>query len=307
MQRLLATAVSLLLPITIASAQGSQPTTKGAEKKVNRDPSAAQLITSDIHNFWRAFDAATPQDNLNVFKREYLDKGSIGLKDFSKARFPTVCQLVPVVEKNRDHYAAARARTLKVESMKGPIRSSFGKLKELYPDAVFPDVYFMIGANNTGGTTSDNGLLIGVEVYDKLEAIPHVVAHELIHYQQKYPDYDLLGFAIMEGSADFLGGLISGGFNNAHLHAYGDAHERELWLAFKNDFRSKDWGVWFYDPEKAKARGIPKDMGYYIGYQITEAYYNQAQDKKQAVKDILEIKDFGQFLRASKYEEKFGG
>lgn len=306
MRRLLTIAVLLLLAITVASAQGSQQPAKESEKKVNHKPKAAQLITSDIPNFWRAFDLATPQNNLNVFKREYLDKGSIGLKDFSKARFPTVCQLLPAVEKNHDHYAAARARTLKIDSVGVPVRSSFGKLEELYPDAVFPDVYFMIGANNTGGTTSDNGLLIGVEVYDNLEAIPHVVAHELIHFQQKYPEFNLLGFAIMEGSADFLGKLISGGFNNSHLHTYGDAHERELWVAFKNDFQSKDWGVWFYDPVKAKARGIPKDMGYYIGYKITEAYFNQAQDKKQAVRDILEIKDFNQFLKASKYEEKFG-
>jgi hypothetical protein len=141
MQRLLITAVSLLLAITIASAQGSQQLAKESEKKVDRDPDAAQLITSDIPNFWRAFDLATPQNNLNVFKREYLDKGSIGLKDFSKARFPTVCQLVPAVEKNRDHYAAARARTLNIESAKAPIRSSFSKLEELYPEAVFPDVY----------------------------------------------------------------------------------------------------------------------------------------------------------------------
>ena len=50
----------------------------------------------------------------------------------------------------------------------------------------------------------------------------------------------------------------------------------------------------------------PADLGYYIGYKIAEAYYKNAADKKQAVKDILEIKDFNEFLKASKYEEKFG-
>jgi len=43
----------------------------------------------------------------------------------------------------------------------------------------------------------------------------------------------------------------------------------------------------------------------FIGYKIAESYYSRAKDKKQAVKDILEIKDFNQFLKASRYDEKF--
>ena len=42
-----------------------------------------------------------------------------------------------------------------------------------------------------------------------------------------------------------------------------------------------------------------------MGYKICEAYYRAAKDKKQAMKDILEIKDFIQFLRDSGYEQKF--
>jgi hypothetical protein len=44
---------------------------------------------------------------------------------------------------------------------------------------------------------------------------------------------------------------------------------------------------------------------YYVGYKIVESYYNRAKDKKQAVKDILDIKDFNAFLNASGYDEKF--
>jgi uncharacterized protein YjaZ len=45
----------------------------------------------------------------------------------------------------------------------------------------------------------------------------------------------------------------------------------------------------------------PADLGYYVGYKICEAYYNQAKDKKQAVKDILTIQDYKQFLAKSGY------
>ena len=56
--------------------------------------------------------------------------------------------------------------------------------------------------------------------------------------------------------------------------------------------------------EAAKER--PADLGYYIGYKICEAYYQNAKDKKQAIKDILGIKDFNQFLKDSGYQGKFG-
>ena len=56
---------------------------------------------------------------------------------------------------------------------------------------------------------------------------------------------------------------------------------------------------WLYQGQEAKGR--PADLGYYIGYKICESYYRAAKDKKQAVKDILEIKDFNQFLKDSQY------
>lgn len=296
-----------LTTLLLFAASPAQTLPQAGEQRVNHDPDAAELITSDIPNFWRAYDQMTPENDLFVFKREYLDRGSAGLKDFSKARF-TVCDLVNAVESNRAFYASVRQDTLRVEGMKGRMRASFRKLKELYPEAVFPDVYFLVGANNSGGTTSDRGLLIGTERFGgRIEEMPYTVAHELVHYQQKYPEkLDLIGLSIKEGSADFIGELISGKSSNPDLPAYGDAHERELWAQIQKDNEQGDWGVWLYDANKAKARGMPKDMGYYVGYKITEAYYRRAADNRQAVKDILEIKDVRRFVNDSGYADKFG-
>ncbi len=268
----------------------------------NHDPDAAKLVTSDIQNFWRAYDQMNPDNDLMVFKREYLNKGSAGLKDFSRLRF-TVCDLVNAVESNQATYSSVRADSLKLDLATQPTRASFRKLKDLYPDAVFPDVYFLIGANNSGGTVADSGLLIGVGRYaNEIENIVYTVAHELIHYQQKYPQkLDLIGLSIKEGSADFIGELISGKSSNPQLLAFGDAHAHELWPTFMKDNTQGDWGVWLYDPNKAKARGMPKDMGYYFGYKIAEANYKKTSDKRRAVKDILEIHDLNQFLHDSGY------
>jgi hypothetical protein len=299
----------------------------GAEegRQVNRDPEAAQLVTSDIDRFWKAYDAARPDYCLGVFQREYFDKGSAGLKAFKRARIDH-CGFVETLAAHPRYYASIRESTLKVDSMKEPVRQSFRKLKALYDDAVFPPVYFLIGCMNSGGTLTDDGLLIGTEMYGRTAAtpeeelsdfhkqvlkpvtlIPHIVAHELIHYQQKYPEEGgtLLSEAIKEGSADFIAERISGAHINTHLHAYGNPRERELWEEFKREMSGRSVDNWLYNGSRARSR--PADLGYYIGYKICESYYQNAADKKRAVKDILEIRDFGQFLQASKYAEKFGG
>src|SRR5206468_10675906 len=50
----------------------------------NTDPYKAQLITSDIDNFWEAYERAQ-KDTANryaIYKRYYIDKGSPGMQDY---------------------------------------------------------------------------------------------------------------------------------------------------------------------------------------------------------------------------------
>jgi uncharacterized protein YjaZ len=112
----------------------------------------------------------------------------------------------------------------------------------------------------------------------------------------------LLGKSLHEGSADFIGELMAGGNINQNLHEYGNAREKQLWLEFKKEMSGMDKSNWLYQGDKAKDK--PADLGYYVGYKITESYYKRTKDKKQAIKDILEIKDFNAFLKASGYDEK---
>ena len=318
--------ILLLCSIGAAKGQGSSTAVKQENVKPGSDPAAARIVTSDIELFWQAYDLAKPDNDLFVYRDQYLRNGSAGLKDFTRRRISSSCGLVDAIEKHPRYYAALRQDSLKVASYKNPIRATFVKLKELYPEAVFPDVYFLIGRLNSGGKATDAGLLIGVDMFGRnenapleemdewhkavlkpIEEIPYVVAHELIHYQQKYPrrpdgQETLLQQAINEGSADFIAELIAGHHINEQLHVYGNAHEKDLWLEFQKDMSGTDASNWLYQGDKAK--GHPADLGYYIGYKICEAYYRSVKDKKQAVKDILEIKDFNQFLRDSGYHGK---
>ncbi len=100
-----------------------------AHQTTNTNPDAAQIVTSDIELFWKAYDKAKPENNLNVFRDEYLRKGSVGLKEFTRLRIGSSCGLVDSIEARPEYYAALREPSLKVESYKNQIRASLRKLK----------------------------------------------------------------------------------------------------------------------------------------------------------------------------------
>lgn len=318
--------------------------------KVNADPAKAKFVTSDIDNFWRAFDLAAKETDkekkIAIYQAEYLDKGSAGLKDFIRLRIKDAKTLVETVEGLPRFYASVRASSLRVGEMEKKMRKAFFKFKKIYPDAVFPDVYFVIGITNTGGTASGSGLLIGTELYgltkdtprdefvnvfrvrapkgtdeatlrDRtrrllsvmlkgIEKLPPIVAHESCHFNQKYPPQTtLLAKAIQEGACDFIAEKTAGETINMEQKIYGDAHETELWKEFEAQMSGADYSKWMYNGITSGER--PPDLGYYMGYKISHAYYKKAKDKRQAIKDILETKDFPALFEKSRYREKFEG
>ena len=291
---------------------------------MNRDPEKVKFVTSDIDNFWRAYDLAAKEiereKKVAIFQTEYLDKGSAGLKDFLRLRIGSANTLVKTIELRPKFYASIRTPTQRVASMVGKMRASFRKFKKLYPDAVFPDVYFLIGVGNSGGTTGPTTLLIGTEMYgrtpqtpiDELspwlksvlggtEKLPAIVAHESCHINQSLTiPQTLLGKAIQEGSCDLISELIAGDIINTVQKTYGDAHEADLWREFQAEMNTGSVDKWMFNGSTVKDK--PADLGYYIGYRITSEYYRRAKDKKQAVREILNIRDLPKFFADSGYK-----
>jgi hypothetical protein len=309
-------AISILFFSTVCFAQPGSP--------LNRDPKTVKFVTSDIPNFWQAYDLAAKETDkakrVAIFQTEYLDKGSPGLKDFLRLRIKSAENLVNTIDRMPKYYASIRPHTLQVQRMEERMRSAFTKFKSIYAEAVFPDVYFLIGVTNSGGTTGPSGLLIGAEMYGKtaktsmdelspwlrvvlstVDNVPAIVAHESCHYNQNYntsvDQRHLLGKALQEGACDTIGELISGRNINDHLKIYGRAHDAEIWRDFEADMYKPDFSNWVYNASTAKDR--PADLGYYVGYLITQAYYRNAKDKRQAVHDILNIQDARAFYEAS--------
>ncbi len=323
MQRTIALTVFIIIVSTMAVAQTTP--------QLNHDPATVKFVTSDIGNFWRAYDLAAKESDkpkrVAIFQTEYLDKGSAGLKDFLRLRIKWAENLVSAIDRMPKYYASIRPQTLQVNRMEKRMRAAFVKFKSIYPAAVFPDVYFLIGVTSSGGTTGPSGLLIGTEMYGKtpktpmeelspwlrvvlsnVDYVPAIVAHESCHYNQHYNTAEdqrhLLGKALQEGSCDMIGELISGRTINEHLKVYGKTHDAEIWRDFEASMYKPDFSDWFYNAATAKDR--PADLGYYVGYLITRAYYQNAKDKRQAIHDILNIQDTRAFYEASRVRPKTG-
>jgi len=287
------------------------------------DPDRAAIVTSDIDLFWAAYDhMQTSQNPEAVIEDEYFQKGSSGLQDFIFARIHSASDLLKTIKGAPGYYAALRPASSHIKDFTPRIRASFHKLKDLYPRSTFPDVYFLIGRMNSAGTTGSSGLLLGADMFGKGPNVPMdeldewhrtvvqsvadiqtTVAHELIHYQQETEGKTLLAAAIVEGSADFIGELISGENMNQTQREYGLKHEAELWSQFSKEMNGTDTSHWMYEGKVVNGR--PADLAYFIGYRITQAYYDKATDKKKAIAEILNFKDADKLLNESGYAERF--
>lgn len=300
----------------------------GRMVKVNTqqaDPRHAKLVTNDITLFWRAYDRAA-QDTAHaaaIYQREYFDKGSPGLQDYFQTKIRSARLFVQNQREKPAFYRAIRANTLRIATLTPQIRAGFIKLKALYPEAHFPNVYFVVGRLRSAGTVSGTGMLIGADqlcrtpdtplgelsLWERnnigaLDDLPGVVAHEHIHYIQKQSnDPSLLRGALNEGMADFMAELVTGRSTNARLQAYGLAHEKQIWADFSREMGGRDWKNWIANADQETA-DKPADLGYFVGYKICQSYYQELADKKQAVHDILNISDYPAFLARSRYAEK---
>jgi hypothetical protein len=313
---------ALLLGLILAGCGDPEPT--GPRPAGTTNPENALLVYEDIPRFWMAFDKMRSAGDTMPMRVDYLDRGTIGLRDFTAARWRTAANLTAMVWPRRAYYASIRQNTLNLSGNGLVIRAAFRELARIYPASIFPNVYFTIGGLSTGGTTSVNGLLIGVELYTRAEnsptdelsvwqrsvirtadVLPAIVAHELIHYQQRYPaQRTLLEQSIAEGSADFLGELLTGRTINEHIEAYAAPREQQIWQEFRAVMNGTDVSMWLYNGGTATG-DRPADLGYWIGARISKAYYDRAADKSQAVRDILNIQDFAAFLNQSGYADKF--
>lgn len=297
------------------------PVTRGTT-----DPEAAEFVVSDIPRFWAAMDAGATEA---AFTQHYFTGASPGLAEFQRRRGLTPQTMRAAVLAWPAWYASIRGTSLSLATdtaILGAIRDDYRAFKALYPAAHFVPVTFLIGRMSTGGTIGASGILIGTELYARapgspldgltpfqrnnvrpLDSLPIIVAHETVHVLQlragglmTRPGQTLLEQSLLEGSADFVGELVSEGNINAGLQAWAIPREDSLWTAFQAVMDGTNVSGWLYNQGTATAER-PGDLGYFIGYRIAKAYYDAAADKSAAVRAIIEVRDAKAFLAASGY------
>lgn len=258
--------------------------------------------TKDSKNFWIAFDKMD-KSKENPFK-EYIEKGSPGIKAFTENRIINADSLFSVAKNRKADYERSRNVLDNLSSKEKRVRAIYSALKYWYPNAKFPPIYFVYGRFNSGGTSAPEGIIIGIEKLQNLDGVSGLIAHELIHYQQNITGKDmLLKWCLLEGGADFIGELISGESINQISYKYGEQNKDKLGEEFVSRLKNTDIQDWLYGTSKKDDR--PNDLGYWMGYKIIESYFNKQKDKQKAIEEILNITDPLQFLKQSGFLDAY--
>lgn len=285
------------------------------------DPKHCVFHYSDLNNFINAFTNADKNwsEAASVFYHDYFAKASSALFFYQKFKIESSAhQFAYRVEDKKAYFRSILNNLKQLPEQESTLRNYFNQFETLYPEAIFPDVYFVVGCFNAGGTSSSYGLIIGTEMHAKAEKsdlsnfshwekqvvrdfsnLPLITLHELVHIQQNDQYENLLGNAIYEGAADFVSALICGTHINQYVHDWANQREAEVWKAFKAEMYSENTRDWIGNADQAEDK--PADLGYYVGYKICEAYYNKQSDKTKALKDILTITNWEDFFHQSDY------
>lgn len=293
--------------------------------------SSVKIFTSDIDNFWTAYDKVVKLNDTTAQKKIiqelYLDKATEGLKHFMELRDHSASRHLKNILNYPKFWTSIRENTLRIKTHAKEIQELMDRFRKIYPAFRQPDIYFTIGCLNSGGTTLANEVLIGAEigaadistdaselsdwlqqVFKVTKDIVYLVIHEVVHTQQimENSSADLLTACLQEGAADFITELLLEKQLKSPYITYGLAHEKELWGKFKNEMYGTEIKDWLYNGSNVAVA----DLGYFMGYTICKSYYTNATDKKKAVGEILGLlygntKMTRDFLIQSKYADKW--
>jgi len=274
------------------------------------------IVTTDVTHFWEAYDKITStQDSVLQYKyldSLYFDKGTIGLAGIRRARNYTAEDYINAINNYPKFWNSVRNNTLKADTYRQEIQQGIEKLRQLYAALKSRKIYFTIGAMRTGGTYLDSLVLIGSEMaladkntvaselpegsrqgrqayfnQNPIDDAVFLVIQEYVHTQQNPFVHNLLSYCLHEGVGDFVSNTALGLDPKVPAIAYGKQHKAVREKFEKEMFYGNNVSQWLWS-DAPNEFGV-RDLGYYIGYQICENYYNQAENKKEAIKTMIEL------------------
>lgn len=225
---------------------------------------AQKVFTSDVDNFWTAYDKITQtKDSVLQYKYlndDYLSKGTEGLKLIREARNYTDKDYINTINSYPKFWNSVRKNTLKSKNLSKDLNKGINKLRLIYPELKPANIYFTIGALRTGGTYRNGHVLIGSEIamtdkktitdefpenqrnarrlFFDSEPINDLVllnVHEYVHTQQKPFVDNLLSYVIHEGIAEFVSTKAMNVPSAAPAIAYGKKNNEKVRARFEQE------------------------------------------------------------------------
>ena len=272
---------------------------------------APVIEIDDVRLFYALYDANGGRPTAEQLQRDYLDRGSAGLRIFANARNTTAARIAQAVAARPALYTEARRCVAMLPRVRERAGVALRAMRRLYPEARLPPITIVIGRGRPMAIGSPaTGVQIGLEslcsasfLNPNIEDLfVRVIAHEYAHVQQAPSLVDgqnltVLQASVMEGAAEFVTELTTGDIGYAYLHRLTAGREREIETRFVADMDKTDLSDWLFNttPEQ------PRDLGYWVGYRIAKAYYRNARDKSRALREILQLEagDVRAFLARS--------
>lgn len=291
------------------------------------------VVTTDISNFWTAYDRITSTQD-SILQYTYLDSlyfrnGTEGLAGIRAARNYTPQDYINSINNFPTFWSSIRNNTLAVDASKADLEDGIEAFRRAYPELKPAKIYFSIGALRTSGTILNGSVLIGAELsmadsstptnefpeslshlksYFQSNPNQHLVflnIHEYVHTQQREQMFTILGLTLYEGVAEFVAATVLGIESPNPQIAFGKKNAERIREVFERElFYFNNLGKWL-NSNAPNEFGM-RDLGYSVGYMICERYYNQAEDKTEALKTMIEL-DYTdeaaleEFIRRSNY------
>lgn len=273
-----------------------------------------KIISTDIEHFWDAYPKINNTKDTAVqyqlLRTLYLNKASDGLKSLIKNKEYTEQDFMEHFTKYPLFWQSLKANTQNLPCLYPAIYADLQKLKKAYPSFSSANIFFTIGAFRTNGTNEDRQVLIGSELsladksthieelplarqtfyktQNPLEELALLCTHEYVHTQQQPLIENLLSKCLYEGIAEFISCKVTGKKSAAPAIDFGKTNEAKVVAQYVKDLfimsNDNNW-VWGQNNNHLKVR----DLGYYIGYEIVERYYNASKNKTSAIKTLIEL------------------
>ena len=294
------TLVAVAATMASAGARTSQPASAAPQPVVEID---------DVQRFYALYDEMHGHPTADALQHRYIEGGSAGLRTLARLRNVSGQAIADAIAKRPTMYAQTRECIGALPRARTRLSAALAKLKQAYPEARFPSITIAIGKGKPVGVGGrDTGVQIAAEALcanawinpDTEDRFVRVIAHEFAHVQQRvsFSESDgatVLSASLEEGAAEFVTELTTGSVAYAYMARLVDGREKEIETAFAADIDKTDLSGWLYNstPEK------PADLGYWVGYRIVKSYYQRADDKREALRDIFEMTDPATFLAES--------